>query len=87
MPSMKRIEFSKEQKQSIVDKLKKYFDAELNQDIGQFEAEFLIDFISDTLGGYYYNQGLLDARVAIRSKLDDLESEIESLEMPVETGK
>ena len=77
---MKPIEFNAQEKEVLVDKIKSYFDAELNQDIGQFDAEFLIDFISENFGNYYYNRGLADAQLAIRSKLDDIESEIDSLE-------
>lgn len=77
---MKPIEFNAPEKEVLVDKIKHYFDDELNQEIGQFDAEFLIDFISENFGNYYYNQGLADAQLAIRSKLDDIESEIESLE-------
>jgi len=70
------IEFNKEEKEILVEKLKSYFESELNQEIGQFDAEFLIDFISNNLGSYYYNRGLQDAQIAIRSKLDDIEVEI-----------
>ena len=80
---MTSIEFNKEEKETLVEKFKAYFETELNQEIGQFEAEFLIDFISNNLGAYYYNRGLQDAQVAIRSKLDDIEIEIESLEKPL----
>lgn len=81
---MHAIEFSKEEKEILVEKVKSYFESELNQDIGQFDAEFLIDFFSVNLGGYYYNRGLQDAQVVIRSKLDDLEVEVESLEKPTD---
>lgn len=81
---MVTIKFSKEEKDILVEKFKVYFESELDQEIGQFDAEFLIDFVSENLGGYYYNRGLSDAKVAIRSKLDDVETEIESLEKPVD---
>ncbi len=81
---MNTIEFSKDEKEILVDKFKEYFESELNQDLGQFDAEFLIDFVSEKLGGYYYNRGLQDAQTAIRAKLDDIESEIDSLEKPTE---
>lgn len=81
---MNKIEFSKEEKEVLVEKFKEYFESKLNQEIGQFDAEFLIDFVSENLGSYYYNRGLQDAQIAIRSKLDDIESEIDSLEKPTE---
>lgn len=81
---MKPIEFNAQEKDILVDKIKTYFEAELNQEIGQFDAEFLLDFFSEKVGGYYYNHGLADAQLAIRSKLDDIESEIDSLEKPTD---
>ncbi|RBP52738.1 DUF2164 domain-containing protein [Arenicella xantha] len=84
---MKPVEFSSQEKEILVAKVKQYFAAELNQDIGQFDAEFLIDFFSLNVGGYYYNRGLSDAQLAIRSKLDDIEMEIESLEKVTEFVK
>ena len=77
---MTPIEFTAEQKDILVAKIETYFESELDQEIGQFEAEFLIDFISENMGGIYYNKGLQDAQLVVRSKLDDLEAEIESLE-------
>ena len=82
--SMNTIEFSKEEKEILVQKFKTYFESELNFDIGQFDAEFLIDFISKNLGSYYYNRGLQDAQIATLSKLDSIESEIDSLKKPTE---
>ena len=81
---MKPIEFNSQEKEVLVDKIKDYFESELNQEIGQFDAEFLLDFFSEKVGAYYYNQGLADAQLAIRSKLDDIEMEIESLEKPTD---
>lgn len=80
---MKPVEFNTQEKEVLVDKIKGYFESELNQEIGQFDAEFLIDFVSEQMGAYYYNRGLADAKLAIRLKLDDIESEIESIEKVV----
>lgn len=84
---MKPIEFNSQEKEVLVDKIKDYFESELNQEIGQFDAEFLLDFFSEKVGGYYYNRGLADAQLAIRSKLDDIEMEIESLEKPTDLAR
>jgi uncharacterized protein (DUF2164 family) len=84
---MNKVEFSKAEKEILVTKIKKYFDLELAQDIGQFDAEFLLDFFSDEVGSYYYNRGLMDARVVIASKLDDIDAGIDELEKPTEFFK
>ena len=84
---MKPIEFSTQEKEVLVNKVKQYFEKELNQEIGQFDAEFLIDFFSVNIGSYYYNRGLSDAQLAMRVKLDDIELEIESLEKPTDFAR
>jgi len=84
---MSKVEFLKAEKEIIVTKIKKYFDLELGQDIGQFDAEFLLDFFSEEVGSYYYNRGLMDARVVIASKLDDIDAGIDELEKPTEFFK
>jgi uncharacterized protein (DUF2164 family) len=39
-----KIEFSRQQKELIVNKVQRYFNQQLEQDISQFDAEFLVDF-------------------------------------------
>jgi len=52
------IEFTEEEKVVLVQKLKYYFTNELDIDIGQFDAEFLLNFFSKEIGIYHYNKGL-----------------------------
>ena len=52
------IEFTEEEKVVLVQKLKHYFTNELDTDIGQFDAEFLLNFFSKEIGIYHYNKGL-----------------------------
>jgi len=55
---MSEIEFSKEELQILTKKIQLYFSEELNQEIGQFDAQFLLDFFSEKIGPYFYNRGL-----------------------------
>jgi len=71
-------------KVEVVSKLQKYFEDELQQEIGGFDAEFLLDFFSKEVGGYYYNQGLADALKGFESKMEDVGELIYQLE--TETG-
>lgn len=80
---MADITFSDTQKAMLVQKLKNYFDAELDQDLGQFEAEFLLDFISDEIGAFYYNQGLEDGEAVVLGKMEDIRDGFYALEKPV----
>lgn len=81
---MTDITFSKEEKSLLVRKLQLYFSEELKQQIGQFDAEFLLDFISKELGAYYYNRGLYDAQAALNAKLEDVQDAIYQLEQRTE---
>jgi len=81
---MSEIKFDKPIIDEMVLKLQHYFDDELNSELGQFEAEFLIEFISKNLGGYFYNQGLQDARVILDSKIESINEDIYSLEQNVD---
>lgn len=84
---MTSIEFTSDEKAVLVTKLQRYFEDELDQELGQFDGEFLIDFISKELGSYYYNRGLMDARLVVESKLDDIDADIYGLEKPTEFSK
>jgi len=79
---MSEIKFSREEKERIVKKVETYFSNELDQEIGNFEAEFLIDFFADEIGAYFYNRGLSDAHVLFTEKVEELSYTIQELEKP-----
>ncbi len=81
---MSEISFSAEEKAHIVRKIQLYFDQELKQQIGRFDAEFLLDFMAEEVGVYFYNRGLYDAQVILSKRLDDLTETILDLEKPTE---
>ena len=67
-------------KSEIITKIKKYFEDELQQEIGSFDAEFLLDLFSKEVAGHYYNQGLADALASFESKMEDVSELIYQLE-------
>lgn len=79
---MKKIEFSKEERAEIVRRIQVYFNEELDQEIGQIPAEFLLGFFSEEFAGYYYNRGLYDAQAILMGKMDDFTDAIYALEQP-----
>lgn len=81
---MSTIEFSKPEKDIIVRKIQQYFRAELDHDIGQFDAEFLLDFFSAEVGAYFYNRGLHDAQALLEAKLADIADAIYEIEKPTQ---
>ncbi|MGV8930938.1 MAG: DUF2164 domain-containing protein [Luteimonas sp.] len=84
---MADISFTKEEKELITRKIQLYFSEELNQQVGQFDAEFLLDFISRELGAYFYNRGLYDAQAALSAKLEDIQDSIYQLEQHTDFKK
>ncbi len=82
MSNSKEIQFTKEQIEVLGKKLQDYFENELNYSLGQFEAQFLLDFISKEMGACYYNQGLRDAELILRSKLEDISDALYEIEKP-----
>jgi uncharacterized protein (DUF2164 family) len=84
---MSEIEFSKEEIEIITRKIQLYFTEELNQDIGQFDAQFLLDFFSQEIGPYFYNRGLYDSQTILESKLEDMSEAIYELEKTTDFRK
>ena len=80
--AMSEITFSKEEKEILVQKLKAYFETELDQEVGQFECQFLLDFISREIGAFYYNKGLSDAQAIVLSKIEDITDAFYEIEKP-----
>jgi uncharacterized protein (DUF2164 family) len=79
---MTEITFSQDQKARMVSKIKAYFEDELQQEIGGFEAEFLIDFFATELGPHFYNRGLFDALQVLTEKMDEVGYVMQELEKP-----
>lgn len=84
---MSTISFAKNEKELLINKIQRYFQDELDQELGQFDAEFLLDFFSKEVGAYYYNQGLNDAKTVLADKLDTLMEAIDEIEKPTEFVK
>lgn len=77
---MSDIKFSKDETDRIVSKIKSYFNDELGQEIGGFEAEFLIDFFAKEIGPSFYNQGLFDAQTLFTENAEELGYLVQELE-------
>lgn len=84
---MSKIEFSKEEKEVIIRKIQMYFREELDQEIGQFDAEFLLEFFSEEVGAYHYNRGLYDAQAILEKRLDSISDAIYELEKPTDLSR
>ncbi|MEM1405037.1 MAG: DUF2164 domain-containing protein [Pseudomonadota bacterium] len=79
---MSLVQFSPSEKEAIVEKVKLYFNEKLDQQIGGFDAEFLIDFFAEEIGAHFYNRGLQDAHTLVASQVEELADAIYQLEKP-----
>jgi len=84
---MSEIKFTKEEIEIITQKIQLYFSEELEQEIGQFDAQFLLDFISQEIGPYFYNRGLYDAQAILEDKLESIIEAIYEIEKITEFRK
>ena len=80
---MPNIELDKPVRDALARALSRYLKDELDLEVQGFDAQFLLDFISERLGPYYYNQGLHDAQAIIRDRLDVITEAIYEIEKPV----
>ncbi len=80
---MSEIKFTRDETNRIVSKVKEYFITELDQEIGAFEAEFLIDFFAKEIGPHFYNRGLSDAHTLFSEKAEELGYLLQEQEKPI----
>jgi uncharacterized protein (DUF2164 family) len=66
----------------LAEQIKRFLDRELDVEIGNMDAERLIDFLLPSLGARFYNLGLKEAQTLIARKADDINDEIYALEKP-----
>lgn len=84
---MSEIKFSKEEIEILTKKIQLYFSEELDYEIGQFDTQFLLDFISKEIGPYYYNRGLYDAQSILENRMESISEAIYDIEKITEFRK
>ena len=83
MPPASKIELTKDTRDVLTQKLTRHLKSEFNIDIGGFDAAFLLDYIGETMGPYFYNQGLQDAQALFREKFEIITEAIYDIEKPL----
>lgn len=61
-----------ESEQALKAAIKSYFLNERDEEIGDLQATLLYDFFVEHLAPDFYNQGVKDATVWLRDKLEDM---------------
>jgi uncharacterized protein (DUF2164 family) len=77
---MSEIKFTQEEKEILIPKIKMYLSEELDFEIGNFDAEFLLDFFSEEVGPYFYNKGIKDSLDMLDTRMEEVKESIYVLE-------
>ncbi len=81
---MSEIIFTSEERDIICGKIQRYLREELDQEVGQFDAGFLLDFFAEEVGPYFYNRGLYDAQAILASRMENIAEAIYEIEKPTQ---
>ncbi|BDR16360.1 DUF2164 domain-containing protein [Vibrio sp. STUT-A11] len=77
------IKLDRAQKETLATAIQDYMEDELSVEIGQFDCEFLIDFITEKLGAVYYNKGVEDAKALLERRMLEVSDELYEIEQEV----
>jgi uncharacterized protein (DUF2164 family) len=66
------IELSKQEVKDITASIQRYFDEELEIEINEMRAGFLLNYILKEIAPFAYNKGVRDAETFFRDKIEDL---------------
>ncbi len=66
------LQLTKQETEEIIPSLRKFCREELEVELSDLRAGFLLDYFQKEIAPYAYNQGVRDADSFIRTKLEDL---------------
>lgn len=78
------IKLERAQKEVLAAAIQEYMQDELEVEIGQFDSEFLFDFITEKLAPFYYNKGIEDAKAVIERRMLEMNDELYEIEQEVQ---
>lgn len=68
------ITLTKEKEKQVIGSIRKYFEENMEDEIGDLKAALLLEFVLKEIGPTIYNQAILDAQAVITEKVNDLEN-------------
>ena len=66
------IELSKQEIDQIVPSIRRYLKEELELEIGEMRAKYLLDYFLKEIAPFAYNKGVGDAEAYLRARVEDL---------------
>jgi uncharacterized protein (DUF2164 family) len=70
------IEISKEARQRAISSIERYFDANMEEKIGNIAAGALLGFFLEEIGPTLYNQAVLDVQERLQQRVAELDIEV-----------
>ena len=67
------LELSKDVRERLISSIKQYFTEELDQDIGDLKASFLLNFILKEVGPAIYNRAVADVQAHMQEIVSELD--------------
>ncbi len=80
---MAKIVFDKPTRELLSRQLQRHLKDELDLDVDPVDAGGLLDFLSESVGPHFYNQGLTDARAVIAERAELMAEALYVLEQPL----
>jgi uncharacterized protein (DUF2164 family) len=74
---------SKEQQQVMISDIQYFFSQERDEEITDFSAERVLDFVKESLAPHFYNAAVQDVKHVVEQQYSSLEDEILTLERPI----
>lgn len=77
------LKLTKEQQQLMISDIQHFFSQEREEEISEFAAERVLDFVKESLAPHFYNAAVLDVKHVVDQQFSSLEDEILTLERPI----
>ncbi|OXS66528.1 hypothetical protein B1B04_23775 [Lysinibacillus sp. KCTC 33748] len=76
------IRLTKEQQETIIADIQRFFYNNRDEDISEFEAERVFDFIKENIAPHIYNAAISDTKYVVERQYASIEDELAALERP-----
>ncbi|MBR7800052.1 DUF2164 domain-containing protein [Undibacterium fentianense] len=74
------IKLKPEIRQQALESLQRYFTSEMEESLGNLQANALLDFLVEEIGPSIYNQAIADAQLHLTARVQDLDIDVHAEE-------
>jgi uncharacterized protein (DUF2164 family) len=75
---MDEIALSRDDRALALERIRKHLEAERDEEVGDLAVIMLYDFIAESVGPLFYNEGLSAAQQVLRRGADSLDADMEA---------